>query len=143
LLNNTKADAQHGLPIVTEAYAPQFALSAMQNHKPNLMEELACDKTRWSVLEQDYKLIRVQDVRDELYRWDEDPTEQHALRLNGSKPASHSTTRHDAQAARLRQQLSAFLEIARQHGPTARAPRKADLEDELVRERLRGLGYIE
>jgi uncharacterized sulfatase len=143
LLNGQDKSARPVLPIVSEAYVPEFALTALQNHKPSLMETLACDKTRWSILEDAYKLIRVQSVGDELYHWAEDPREKHALKLNGSKPSSHAATEHDALAERLRQHLSAFIDIARQHSPSECATRKADLEDELVRERLRGLGYIE
>jgi hypothetical protein len=141
LLYGPNPDAQPTLPIVSEAYAPEFALTAMQNHKPSLMETLACDKTHWSILEDSYKLIRIQGVRDELYRWPDDPKEERALKLNGSQPSTHSAAEQKAQ--RLRQQLGAFLEIARQHRPGSGQTEKADLENELVRERLRGLGYIE
>jgi uncharacterized sulfatase len=141
LLNDSEPDASRALPIVSEAYAPEFALSAMQNHKPNLMETLDCDKTRWSILEDSYKLIRIQGVRDELYHWPDDPSEEHVLKLNGSHPSTQTAA--DRHAQRLRQQLGAFLEIARQHRPSDGETQKADLENELVRERLRGLGYIE
>jgi uncharacterized sulfatase len=147
LLNDVGPDARPLLPIVSEAYAPEFALTATKNHKPGLIEALSCDKTRWSILEQDYKLIRIEDVRDELYHWAQDPFEEQALKLNGSKPTEHGaadpSTDHDAYAQRLRQHLGAFIEIARQHRPGDGAAQKADLENELVRERLRGLGYIE
>jgi uncharacterized sulfatase len=139
LLNEHVQDAQSLLPIVCEAYAPEFGLTAVQKHKPALLETLACAQTRWAILEDTYKLIRTEDVRDELYRWPDDPMEEHALKLNGSKPSSH----YDVRAQRLRQHLSAFLEIARQHSPGNRATQEVNLENELVRERLRGLGYIE
>jgi arylsulfatase A-like enzyme len=143
LLNGQAPHAQAALPIVSEAYAPEFALSAMQNHKPGLIEAMACDKTRRAILEDDYKLIRTQDVREELYRWTDDPREAHALKLNGSKPSTPATAANDALAQRLRQQLSTFVEIARQHRPGDAQTHQVDLENELVRERLRGLGYIE
>jgi uncharacterized sulfatase len=143
LLNGQDSGAQPGLPIVTEAYAPEFALSAMQNHKPSLMETLACDKTRWSILEDTHKLIRIQDVRDELYHWMDDPAEENALKLNGSRPSTRAAAEHEEQAEHLRRHLRAFIEIAQQHSPSDAAAQKADLENDLVRERLRGLGYIE
>ena len=139
LLNERAQDAQPLSPIVCEAYAPEFGLTAVQNHKPALLETLACAQTHWAILEDAYKLIRIEDVRDELYRWPDDPLEECALKLNGSKPRSQ----HDVQAQRLRQHLGAFLEIARQHNPGSGSTQKANLENELVRERLRGLGYIE
>lgn len=143
LLNDRPTNAKPILPIVSEAYVPEFGLTAVQNHKPELLKTLACDKTRWAVLDDTYKLIRIQGVHDELYRWTEDPKETHALKLNGSKPSAQSATEHDAQAEQLRQHLGAFLDIARQHRPGNGETQKADLENELVRERLRGLGYIE
>jgi uncharacterized sulfatase len=143
LLNGRDPSAQPVLPIVSEAYAPEFALTAMRNHRPDLIEAFACDKTRWSILEDTYKLVHIQGVRDELYHWADDPQEEHALKLNGSKPSTHMVAEHDARAQRLRQQLGAFIEIAHQHRPGDGETQKADLENELVRERLRGLGYIE
>jgi uncharacterized sulfatase len=143
LLNDVSPGPQTPLPIVTEAYAPEFALTAMKNYKPRLMEEMACDKTHWSILEDTYKLIRIQDVRDELYHRVDDPREEHALKLNGSVPRLPEAAEHDKHAQRLRQHLGAFVEIARQHSPSSDAKQKVDLENELIRERLRGLGYIE
>jgi hypothetical protein len=40
-------------------------------------------------------------------------------------------------------QLSAFLDHACEHRPNGRVREQVDLQDEMVRERLRGLGYIE
>jgi arylsulfatase A-like enzyme len=148
LLNDVGPGGRPLLPIVSEAYTPEFALTATKNHKPGLLETLACDRTRWSILEDTYKLIRTEGMGDQLYDWVQDPTEEHALKLNGSKPRTNDALAggaidHDAYAQRLRQHLNAFVEIARQHRPGDAGTQKADLEDELVRERLRGLGYIE
>jgi uncharacterized sulfatase len=143
LLNEQYRDARPTIPIVSEAYVPEFGLTAVQNHKPHLIEALACDKTYWAIIEHTHKLIRIQDVRDELYHWRDDPLEEHALKLNGSEPSAHAPLEHDAQARRLRQHLGAFLELAQQHRANGGHTKKTNLENELVRERLRGLGYIE
>jgi uncharacterized sulfatase len=137
LLNGYHRSDPSVSPIVSEAYAPEFALTALMNHKPALLERIPCQNTHWSVLADSYKLIHIQGVRDELYRWTDDPTEQHALKLNGS----HSS--EDAYAQRLRQYLDSFLEQSRQHRPVDGTVKRADLDNELVRKRLRGLGYIE
>jgi uncharacterized sulfatase len=137
LLNGTSSTEVPVSPIVSEAYAPEFALTALQNHKPRLLEQIPCQVTHWSVLEDAYKLVHIQGVRDELYRWTDDPLEQHELKLNGNSSAE------DAHARRLRQYLDSFLEQSREHRPADGTAKRADLEDELVQERLRGLGYIE
>lgn len=125
-------------PVISEAYAPEFALRAMEKHKPDLIDPLACRSTHWAVYEGSYKLIHIQDTCDELYNLADDPLERHMLSING---ANHRVDR-------LRSHLKAFLKEACTHRPnghasdSADAP-KADLEDQVVQERLRGLGYIE
>jgi hypothetical protein len=43
----------------------------------------------------------------------------------------------------MRSQLTTFLAEARAHRPSGHKRLQVDLENEMVRERLRGLGYIE
>jgi hypothetical protein len=120
--------------VVSEAYAPQFALQTMERHKPDLVDRMACRVTHWAVYEDSHKLIHIQDTRDELYDLAEDPTEQRALDHRIYYPRIHE----------LRSRLSRFLERARARRPAGgQAHTYVDLEDEQVRERLRGLGYIE
>jgi arylsulfatase A-like enzyme len=120
--------------IVSEAYAPEFALTAVEKHKPELLDPLACRATHWAVVQEAYKLIHVEDTRSELYHWADDPLEKRALQ------DAHDTNGTQQQ---LLDQLDCFLERARQHSPRDRRAPKADLDDEHVRQRLRGLGYIE
>jgi uncharacterized sulfatase len=134
LLNGNSGAHLNGRTIVCEAYAPEFALTAVEKHKPDLLSPLACRATHWAVVQEAYKLIHVEDTRSELYRWADDPLEERALQND-----------HDTNGTRqqLLDQLDSFLERARQHSPSDRTFKKADLNDEHVRQRLRGLGYIE
>lgn len=119
--------------VFSEAYAPEFALKIMERHRPHLIDELDCRATNWAAYEETRKLIRVEGIRDELFSPWEDPREMHCLE-GGSA---------EGQRQRLRTQLDAFLEQAVGRRPSSKTQRKANLDDEVVRQRLRGLGYIE
>jgi arylsulfatase A-like enzyme len=121
-------------PVVfSEAYAPDFALTIVQAHRPDLIKAAACRATRWAIYEDRYKLIRVEDVSDELFSLDADPLELHGCRA--SADGGHME--------RMEPQLRAFLEKARSRRPENWKRRKANLDNEMVRQRLRDLGYIE
>jgi uncharacterized sulfatase len=121
-------------PVVfSEAYAPDFALTIVQAHRPDLIEAIGCRATRWAVYEDRYKLIHAENLWDELFSLDTDP-----LELRGR--------RDGVDAGRIEQmeaQLEVFLEKARSRRPENWKRRKANLDNEMVRQRLRDLGYIE
>ena len=121
-------------PVVfSEAYAPDFALTIVRAHRPDLIEAAGCRATRWAVYEDRYKLIHVENACDELFSLDTDP-----LELCGR--------RDGAAAGRIEQmevQLGVFLEKARSRQPKNWKRKKANLDNEMVRQRLRDLGYIE
>jgi len=119
--------------VVSEAYPPEFALRAVEKHKPDLIDRLGCRVPHWGVYKDAYKLIHIQDVRDELYDLARDPREQHALGVNDAK----------GRVLELRSHLKTFLDQARAYRPNGQEGRQVDLEDKVVQERLRGLGYIE
>jgi arylsulfatase A-like enzyme len=119
--------------VFSEAYAPEFALRIMERHRPHLIDEMACRATNWAVYEEVHKLIRVEGVRDELFSLQEDPREVHSLEGDAV----------ESKRRRFGMQLDAFLEKAIGRRPSSKTQRKANLDDEVVRQRLRGLGYIE
>jgi arylsulfatase A-like enzyme len=138
LRNETNRAGTPDRAVVSEAYAPEFALRAMERHKPALIDPLGCRATHWAVYQDAHKLIHIRDTRDELYNLADDPMERHTLRVNGGN-------RH---MRGLSSRLKTFLEQAHAcrpngHGPDGSSAPQVDLEDEFVRERLRGLGYIE
>jgi uncharacterized sulfatase len=121
-------------PIVfSEAYAPDFALTIVQAHRPDLIEAVGCRATRWAVYEDQYKLIRIENACDELFSLDTDP-----LELRGRRDGADMGRIEQMEA-----QLQVFLEKARSRRPENWKRRKANLDNEMVRQRLRDLGYIE
>jgi arylsulfatase A-like enzyme len=129
----TGSRATESRPVISEAYAPEFALQTLETHKPGLIDKMACSVTHWAVYDETHKLIHIQNTRDELYSLADDPRETHALDLQDS----------DHALQHMRAQLSAFLDRAHERRPTGHAREQVDLEDTMVQERLRGLGYIE
>jgi hypothetical protein len=124
---------RHREPVVSEAYAPDFALRVIETRKPRLLETDDYRATHRAVYEDGYKLIRVEDVRDQLFSLRSDPRELHGV----DGPAQLERLQ------RLAAQLEVFLNQARQQRPGDLPRAKADLDDEIVRQRLRDLGYME
>jgi hypothetical protein len=119
--------------VFSEAFAPDFALTIVRARRQDLIEAIACRATRWAVYEDQYKLIHTENLCDELFSLDTDP-----LELRGRSDG--------ADAGRIEQmeaQLRGFLEKARSRRPENWKRRKANLDNEMVRQRLRDLGYIE
>jgi uncharacterized sulfatase len=119
--------------VYSEAYAPEFALQVMEARKPALIEQLHCRTTHWAAYEGRYKLISVEEIDDRLFSLDADPLERQGV--DGGADAGH---KH-----RLMGQLKAFLEGARARRPDFLVQRAPNLDDIIVQQRLRDLGYIE
>lgn len=119
-------------PVFCEAYAPEFALKAMETHKPHLIERLNCHRDHRAVYEGPYKLMCIDDDCAQLFSLDVDPSEKHSL----EPPAA-------GRIQRMRARLSAFLEKASARRPQAREQQAANLDDRIVQQRLRDLGYLE
>jgi arylsulfatase A-like enzyme len=117
----------------SEAYAPAFALNIMKRHYPRLIERLHCQTTNWAVVSDTHKLIRCADRADRLFALQDDPREERPL-----EDGNHAHT-----SRRLGAQLDAFVRSARERRLDQNSERKADLDDESIRQRLRGLGYID
>lgn len=120
-------------PVVSEAYAPEFALQVMERHKPALLRRADYRATHRAVYEDGYKLISIENVDDRLYALRHDPQEACGV-TSGAQPE---------RVRRLMGRLHAFLDRARQHQRSRSGRAQVDLDDEIVRQRLRDLGYIE
>jgi len=116
----------------SEAYAPGFALRILEKHRPSLISELHCRSTNWALYENEYKLMRIEGVEDRLYSLADDPREETVFSTNGV------TTQR-----RMALYLDSLLEGAMSRRLSEDGREKVDLEDEAVRQQLRGLGYIE
>jgi uncharacterized sulfatase len=120
--------------VISEAYAPEFAVNIMEKHQPSVIDRLHCRATHWAVYEGLLKLIRIDGIRDRLFSLKSDPAEIHDLLPKAG------------QAQRIRNlgsRLKLFVDNARERRSARGRQRAFGLDDELVRRRLRGLGYIE
>ncbi len=117
--------------IFSEAYAPFNLIMILEKYAPTLLERFNCRATRWAVYHQTHKLIRIENLQDEIYDFINDPREQQDLHptlvdMNG-----------------LAEKLDYFLDYARLNGRGSQSAVPGNLEDEAVLQRLRNLGYIE
>jgi arylsulfatase A-like enzyme len=122
-----------GAAVVSEAYAPEFALKIIESHRPVLIDRLYCRATNWAAYEETFKLIRIDGVEDRLYSLSDDPREDHSL-----APATA-----DGCQRRLAVQLELFVDRACARRLAGDGQERVDVDDEVVRQRLRGLGYVE
>jgi len=128
------SDSDSSLSVAfSEAYAPEHALKIARAHKPHLIKPFSCHATHWAVYQDGHKLVRVEGVGDELFALGAPPLEVHPLEGGvDSERMAHLTG-----------QLKLFLEKAQAHRLDAGTRDEADLENEVLRQRLRNLGYLE
>lgn len=119
--------------VVSEAYAPTFAVQVMEARKKPLIEQLHCRATHRAAYEGEHKLISIEGVEDRLFSLTADPLEMHSL--NGEH--------HAAMKRRLARHLADFLDTAGGRRPDPEMLRAANADDAAVRRRLRNLGYLE
>jgi uncharacterized sulfatase len=119
--------------VYSEAYAPEFALQVMESRKPALIDRLHCRATHRAAYEGQYKLISIEDVDDRLFRLDADPLERHGLDMGEA----------EGRKQRLMAHLMSFVERAAARRPDLGGQSASNLDDVIVQQRLRDLGYIE
>lgn len=115
--------------VVSEAYAADNALEIMRKHTPEAMDRYHAEATQRAVYQGDEKMIAVEGVSKLLYDLAGDPSE--------ARPY-HDEKRIDA----LSKVLDAYLELAMSRWQDS-SGRKILLNDEVVQQRLRDLGYLE
>jgi uncharacterized sulfatase len=117
--------------VVCEAYPPSYAVRVAEGLRPGVLEQVHCRSAHWAVYEDHHKLVRVDGVGDRLYDLADDPAETSPL----------DTPAHSDRKARLRTQLGRFREQSAIRRPEEWARRRVLVDDELVSQRLRDLGY--
>lgn len=129
LLPLAKGMGQPPANIFSEAFPPEHVLNIMRKRTPDLLAEFPSEANHWAIYRQGYKLIEIENHTGELYFLPDDPRENQPL----ADPDRTGVLRHE---------LGSFLERA-----AARRPQHLDgsvsLDDEQLRQRLRGLGYLE
>jgi uncharacterized sulfatase len=126
-------DPEQGL-VFSEAYPPGIVLSMIRKHAPHLVEKFQCGTNRWGVYEGQYKLVRLEGVKDELFDVAADPTESRDI-----------IQQRPEQAAKLSAKLKSFVAQAVKRRPdTWQVGQTTHPEDdENIRKQLKALGYID
>jgi arylsulfatase A-like enzyme len=132
LMRLPQATSKSQPTVFCEAYAPEFALDLVERHKPRLLETPYLRTTHRAVYDGGYKLIRIENLHDELYALDDDPGERHDL-----------VDLEQMSVRELAERLEQFVDKAASRRPENWSPEEADLDGEIIQKRLRELGYIE
>ena len=117
--------------VFSESYTPHSLLTILKKYGPDLIDKFHCRSARWAVYNQPYKLIRTQDVQDDLFDYVNDPKETTAL---SNENQSH---------LKLATELERFLETASSKSSAHYENSNVEITDSGVSDRLRKLGYID
>lgn len=124
----------------SEIYPPLNFVKAVQSRQPELLEKYRCLSTRRAAVRTSrdsdcapVKLIEVEDIAEELYHLAADPQETNNL-----------FEKHPTAVATLDQAIGQMVQRATRERDALPAGAIVDIEgDERLRQRLRGLGYME
>ncbi len=115
--------------VISEAYGPENALHILQDRAPTLIEKHKADKTHRAVYDGNEKMIDIEGISKVLYDLAGDPNET-------------SPYQDETRINKLVKILDAYLEASESHR-VGLEKRKISLNDEIIKQRLRDLGYIE
>jgi len=120
--------------VFSEAFPPDHVIHIMKKRTPDLLKDFPSEAIHWAVYRQGFKLIEIENEQSELFYLPDDPREETPIP-------------DPARAGMLRHELGSFLEHTAARRPVVlNADQLAsgiNLDDEQLRQRLRGLGYIE
>lgn len=122
----------------SEVYPPLNFVKAIETRQPDLLREFRCLSTRRAVVRASrdddaaLKLIHVDDAPDELFNLAADPLE--ASNLLNQRPAT---------VAAFSQALEQMMQRSSRERDAQPVGAAVDLESDELRQRLRGLGYLE
>ncbi len=116
----------------TEAYPPDNVIRIMEKHEPELLKNFNSQRTNWAIYNDIYKLTRVDGVGDYLFNLGNGSNENHPLLDNESVQQDLSKKLDDY-----------LLDVEKRINGDFRDSSKALEIDEKLKDRLRGLGYLE
>lgn len=129
LLNAARLRDCAEIPVITEAYSPENAIHIMREHHPALIDQYAADQIHRAVYQGDDKLMINGPLEKLLYNLASDPWEL-------------APYEDDKKIQSLSNILDIYLEAANARKINTHG-RKISLNDDLIQQRLRDLGYIE
>jgi len=115
--------------LISEAYAPENALSIMHNHSPALIDQHKADATHRAVYNGDEKMVEIEGVSKVIFDLAGDPHEQNPYQ-------------NEVRIKKLSKILDAYMDVSETHRVGSQR-RKISLKDDIIQQRLRDLGYIE
>jgi len=115
--------------LISEAYPPENAIRIMNNHYPELIKQFNAGHTHRAVYQRDEKMVAIEGITKILYNLAGDPDEAHPYQ-------------DETRIRELARILDGYLDLAasQQKGSSHR---KISLQDDLIQQRLRDLGYLE
>lgn len=133
LAQNAQGKDPEADTVFVEAYPPSSILTILEKHAPAAIEAFHCTTKRWAAYQSQYKLVRIDGVRDELYDLAINPAEDKNI-----------IDRFPAKANALGTKLKSFITQALVRRPDSwRENQSLNLNDENILKQLRALGYIE
>jgi len=129
--NNDQTQILAPTPVFSEAYPPMNLIKIIEKQEPAIAEAFPCKASHWAIFEDFYKLLRIDDLQDELYDLASDPQEMQLLTDDADR------------LERMGADLDECLAWAAGRASGQLDKLTANLNEEYVLERLRGLGYIE
>lgn len=120
--------------VLTEAYPPLNVIHIMENLVPELIDVNNSRSIYRGIIDElGYKLERIEDIGEKLYNLNVDPHE--ITPLIGES--------HEARQLELSEQMDFLIEKAVLRRPENWSRSKVMLDDEILLQRMRDLGYIE
>ncbi len=116
-----------------EVYPPLNFVKAMEDRQPELIERFRCRDIRRAIVQNEFKLIQIEAIPEELYDLTADALELDSI-LERERPLT----------ARLNQQINRVVGVVegQRDNLLAGVPLDIDQDPELI-QHLRGLGYID
>lgn len=119
--------------VVCEAYPPRYAIRVAEGYRPEVLDPLRCRANHWAVYDERYKMIRVDGADDRVFDLASDLAEHEPIEAGQASGL----------VERLGDRLSMFRDQAGDRRPDRWTQGQAQVDDELVRQRLRDLGYVD
>lgn len=117
--------------VFSEGYPPMNLIQIIERHEPAIMEAFNCKAALWAAFDDIHKLLRTEEVQDELFDLESDPHEMQPLQDMPEK------------LEHLANHLEEHLLWAISRSTDDLDNLTTNLHDEHVMERMRSLGYIE
>ena len=134
LLNHRVQKRSKTKAAFSEAYPPDNVIKILEKHEPKLIDDFQVRSTFRAAYDQyGHKLIRADGFSDSVYNIAVDKSEQNKIEIVKDDPSFEF----------LSNALDRFQDLSRSRQPEQWSRSGVNLDDEVLRQRLRNLGYLE